>query len=157
MHEVHARLLAGATGATDPILALHKGIVFLKVCTEPGSQRTLLIDAPAVLGWPKWRERDAKYGFGLLKQAIGAAMRAGLIANHNVDVLAHILLGALTECAMVIARFGDREIARAQAERALGSIKAVAVFQPFVAPNAGRRSAPRRQIAAAFSKTDVTQ
>ena len=90
MHEVHARLLAGATGATDPILALHKGIVFLKVCTEPGSQRTLLIDAPAVLGWPKWRERDAKYGFGLLKQAIGAATRAGLIANHNVDVLAHI-------------------------------------------------------------------
>jgi AcrR family transcriptional regulator len=123
MREVHARLVAGASGAADPIQALQRGIaVFLKICTEPAVHRILLIDAPAVLGWPKWRAMDAKYGFGLIRQTIGAAMQAGLIVRQNVDVLAHILLGALTETAMVVARSEDQRKARGEAERALGSM-----------------------------------
>src|SRR5882672_1093225 len=105
MREVHAKLAAEAAGPSDPLQALEHGIgVFLKVCTESNVQRILLVDAPAVLGWPKWREMDARYGFGLVKQALAGAMQAGLLRRQDVDLLAHVLLGALTEAAMVIAR-----------------------------------------------------
>jgi len=108
MREVHAKLAAEAAGLPDPLQALERGVrVFLKVCTEPNVQRILLVDAPAVLGWPKWREMDARYGFGLVKQALAGAMKAGLLRRQDVEVLAHVLLGALTEAAMVIARSRD--------------------------------------------------
>ena len=90
----------------------------------PSWQRILLIDAPAVLGWTKWREMDAKYGFGLLKRALGAAMQAGLIRRQDADVLTHILLGALTETAMAVARSDNPAKARMEAERALISMLA---------------------------------
>jgi AcrR family transcriptional regulator len=120
MQEVHAKLEKGAAGASNPMQAIERGIgVFLKICTEPNTQRILLIDAPAVLGWPKWRDMDAKYGFGLLKRALAGAMEAGLIRNQNVDVLTHILLGALCEAALVVARSHDRVKQRVDAEGAL--------------------------------------
>jgi hypothetical protein len=84
----------------------------------------LLIDAPAVLGWAAWREMDARYGFGLIKQALTAAMKAGTLRRQDVDLLAHILLGALTEAAMVIARSPHPAKARKDAERALASVLA---------------------------------
>ena len=46
-------------------------------------------------------------------------MQAGLIRKQNVDVLTHILLGALTETALVVARSSDAVKARGEAERAL--------------------------------------
>jgi AcrR family transcriptional regulator len=123
MQEMHAKLAREAAVLPDPLQALERGIsVFLKVCSEPGVQRILLVDAPAVLGWPKWREMDARYGLGLLKQALSAAMKAGLLQQQDVDVLAHLLLGALTEAAMVIARSQSPSRSRKAAERALTSV-----------------------------------
>jgi AcrR family transcriptional regulator len=123
MREVHAKLVAEAAGLPDPLQALERGVrVFLKVCTEPDVQRILLVDAPAVLGWPKWREMDARYGFGLVKQALAGAIKAGLLRRQDVNVLAHVLLGALTEAAMVIARSQDPSKSRKAAERAFTSI-----------------------------------
>ena len=120
MQEVHAKLAAEAAQMPDPLQALERGIrVFLKVCTEPGVQRILLVDAPAVLGWPKWREMDARYGLGLMKQALAGAMRAGLLRQQDIDILAHVLLGALTEAAMVIARSQNPAKSRKSAEQAL--------------------------------------
>jgi AcrR family transcriptional regulator len=120
MQEVHAKLKKSAAGASDPLQAIERGIAaFLKVCTEPSVQGILLVDAPAVLGWPKWREMDAKYGFALLKQAMASAMQAGLLRTQNTEVVTHILLGALTETAMVVARSDDPAKARLEAERAL--------------------------------------
>jgi hypothetical protein len=59
---------------------------------------------------------------GLLKQALSAAMKAGLLQRQDVDVLAHLLLGALTEAAMVIARSHSPSKSRKAAERALTSV-----------------------------------
>jgi AcrR family transcriptional regulator len=123
MQEVHARLAREAAALSDPLQALERGIsVFLKVCSEPSVQKILLIDAPAVLGWPKWREMDAKYGLGLLKQALSAAMKARLLRRQDIDVLAHLLLGALTEAAMVIARSHNPPKSQKAAERALAAM-----------------------------------
>jgi AcrR family transcriptional regulator len=123
MRDVHAKLAADAAAETDPLQGLHRGIhAFLKICTQPSVQRILLIDAPAVLGWPKWREMDARYGLGLLRSALTNAMKAGLLQTQDADVLAHLLLGALTEAAMIIARSKNPSKSRKAAEHALASM-----------------------------------
>ena len=125
MQELHETIVRESAGLTDTVEALERGMaVFLNVCSQPGVQRILLIDAPAVLGWAQWREMDAKYGFGLIKQALTAAMKAGALRRQDVGLLAHILLGALTEAAMVIARSPHPAKARKDAERALASVLA---------------------------------
>ena len=123
MREMHARLASEAAGASDPLQALERGAaVFLELCLEPGAQRILLVDAPAVLGWARWREMDARYGLGLIEQALAAAMKAGSAPRQDVDIVAHLLLGALTEAAMLIARSPNPQKSRKAAERALKSI-----------------------------------
>ena len=123
MRQLHAELVRETVGLADPLAALERGFgVFLKACSEPSVQRILLIDAPAVLGWQRWREMDAKYGLGLIRQALSAAVAMQLLARRDVDVLAHLLLGSLTEAAMVIARSPNPGKARKAAERALASV-----------------------------------
>jgi Tetracyclin repressor-like, C-terminal domain len=77
---------------------------------------------PAVLGWPKWREMDARYGMDLLRQALGAVMKAGMLRHKKFDMLAHVPFGTLTEAAMVIARSPTAAKSREAAEQALASV-----------------------------------
>jgi AcrR family transcriptional regulator len=101
---------------------------FLDACLEPAVQRIILLDAPSVLGWETWRRIDAEYGLGLVRQSLQAAMDAGYVDPLPVDPLAHILLGALTEAAMVSARAEDMQSARAEVgavvDRLLKGLKA---------------------------------
>lgn len=76
----------------------------------------ILRDGPAVLGWERWREIDARHFGGKLPRALSVAMEAGLIAKQPVEPLARLLLGAVTEAAVACA--GRADIARAGAEYA---------------------------------------
>jgi AcrR family transcriptional regulator len=96
------------SSATDPLEALHAGAqAFLDACEDPAVQRIALVDAPSVLGWEQWREIGLRYGFGLVRSTVEAAMDAGLIERQPVDALSHLLLGAIDEGAMLIARADD--------------------------------------------------
>jgi AcrR family transcriptional regulator len=102
------RVAADATAAGDPLEALHAGVqAFLDACEDPAVQQIALIDAPSVLGWEQWREIGLKYGFGLVHGALAAAMDAGVIERQPVRALAHLLLGALDEAALLVARADD--------------------------------------------------
>jgi AcrR family transcriptional regulator len=122
--EVSEKIAAGALVATaDPIEALRAGAeMFLDHCMEPEVQRIVLLDAPAVLGWERWREIAAGYGLGLIEGALGAAMEAGAIAHQPPKPLAHALMGALDEIAMYVARAEDPEAARAEAGTTLSAL-----------------------------------
>src|SRR5450755_2217009 len=62
-------------GETDPIALMELGAhAWLDVCAEPEVQRIVLLDAPAVLGWERWRELGMKYGLGLVEQMIAHAI-----------------------------------------------------------------------------------
>src|SRR6201994_4717039 len=50
---------------------------FLGECAEPGFQRTALHDAPAVLGWDRWRQISESNGLGLIEASLIAAIEAG--------------------------------------------------------------------------------
>jgi hypothetical protein len=91
--------------ATDPLGALATGAqAFLDACSEPEVHRIVLLDAPSVLGWERWREIGWRYGAGLTEGVVQAAIDAGLIARQPAKPLAHLLLGALDEAALYVAR-----------------------------------------------------
>src|SRR5262252_9128151 len=114
--EIADRIAAGvADAAADPIEALRTGArLFLDACAEPDVERIILLDAPAVLGWEAWRDLAARYGLGLVQFALQAAMDAGAIIRQPVAPLAHVVIGALNECALYVARADDPAAAREQ-------------------------------------------
>ena len=80
---------------------------FLDECAEPELRQIALHDAPAVLGWDRWREIGAANGLGLIEASLAAAIEAGEIRELPVKPMAHLLLGALDEAAMLVARSED--------------------------------------------------
>ncbi len=101
---------------------------FLNACLEPAVQRIVLLDAPSVLGWERWREIEAEHSLAALLAGLQAAMDAGVVARQPVEPLAHLLFGAINEAAMYIARAEDVLAARTEVgatiDRLLESLKA---------------------------------
>src|SRR5436190_8170815 len=106
--ELVDRIAADAVSAGNPLEALHAGArAFLDACQDPAVSRIALLDAPSVLGWEEWREIGLRYGFGLVEGVLQEAMNAGAIEPQPVRPLAHLVLGAIDEAAMVVARASD--------------------------------------------------
>jgi AcrR family transcriptional regulator len=104
-------------GIDDPWELIVTGVrAFLDACTDPAIMRISLIDAPAVLGWEEWREIDARYGLGLVSFGLQNAIDRGVLAPRPVRPLAHLLMGAMAEAAMVIANADDPAAAREEVE-----------------------------------------
>lgn len=118
---IAATVMAG--GSSDPLDGLRAGAeAWLDACADPAVQRIVLIDAPSVLGWERWREIGIRYGMGLTEAALTAAMDAGSIPRRPVRPLAHVLIGALDEAALYVARAEDPETARAEVGDVLGTL-----------------------------------
>jgi AcrR family transcriptional regulator len=118
--ELVAEIAAGLAGVTDPDVLLEAGVrAFLDSCTDRRRVRVTLIDAPTVLGWSEWREIDGRHGLGLVNAALSNAMDAGAIARQDVRPLAHVIIGALGEAALLIANADDPAAMRRQVEPAL--------------------------------------
>ena len=106
--------------AADPMGAVRAGIdAWLDASLAPAAQRIVLIDAPAVLGWDRWREIGRRYGVGLVEGAVAALVEVGTFAPQPVTPLAHLLVGALEEGALYAARAEDRATALEEVRAAL--------------------------------------
>jgi AcrR family transcriptional regulator len=115
----------------SPLEAMKAGIeAFLDECAEPELQRIALHDAPAVLGWDRWREIAAANGLGLIEASLNAALEAGEIRPLPVRPLAHLLLGALDEAAMLVARSADPTARAEVTEVLLALLESFAVADP---------------------------
>src|SRR5947209_7397518 len=107
----------------DPVKILRAGCAhWIALAEDPAVRQIILTDAPAVLGWQRWREIDEQYGFGLLKHGVEAVAEAGRLAVGDVDVAARVLLGALNEAAMLIARPETGVAARRHATKAVDRV-----------------------------------
>jgi AcrR family transcriptional regulator len=112
--------------SAGPYEAMRAGIrVFLDACRKTEVQRIVMIDGPSVLGWVRWREVAERYGLGLMRAAIVAAIEAGELAPVAADPLAHLLMGALDEAALMIVREPQtRDEVTATLERLLEGLRA---------------------------------
>jgi AcrR family transcriptional regulator len=115
--------IAASRDISDPAKALRAGCdVFLDLTQTAKVRQIVLVDAPAVLGWQKWREIESRYGFGLLKAALEAAAARGQVRQDLVDVFAHMLLAALIEVALMVSRADDPAEALKSGRTALGEL-----------------------------------
>jgi AcrR family transcriptional regulator len=119
LEAVQADLIAEATAATaateGPLDALRSGLLaWLEATLRPEVQRIVLVDGPAVLGWPTWREVSERHGLGVVIAELQAGMDAGALAPQPVRPLAHVIMGALDEAALYVARAEDPDTARAE-------------------------------------------
>ncbi len=113
--ELTAQILkmAGRGGETDPMRILELGFdAFLDQCLNPEVQRIVMLDGPTVLGWDLWHELDERYAFGTIKAVLAVAADTGRVAPTAVEPLAHLLLGAIMQAGMVVARADDAPAAK---------------------------------------------
>jgi AcrR family transcriptional regulator len=113
--ELTAKILEMATagGETDPIKILLLGFtVFLDQCRNPEVQRIVMLEGPTVLGWDAWHELDERYAFGTVKAVLSVAAEMGRVDPATVDSLSHLLVGAVMQAGMVVARADDAASAK---------------------------------------------
>ena len=106
--ELAGHIATAALRGDGPMEHLRLGcLAFLDAALDPAVRRIVLLDAPAVLGWQAWRDLDTTYGLGLVTEALEHCMEAGLMPPRPVQPLAHILLAALNEAALLVANSDD--------------------------------------------------
>jgi AcrR family transcriptional regulator len=104
--------LITAAGVSDPIEMMKLGAsAWLDACGEQEVQQIVLLDGPAVLGWARWREIGMRYALGLIESLLSRAIEVGRIPPQPVRALAHVLVGALDEAGLYIARAEDQSAA----------------------------------------------
>jgi AcrR family transcriptional regulator len=107
----------------DVLVAMAAGTQhYLAACARGATGQIILRDGPAVLGWERWREIDARHFGGKIPRALEVAMERGLIARQPVEPLARLLLGAMTEAAVACAGASDIKKAGAEYSRAFRSL-----------------------------------
>lgn len=108
VHREVAEAVAGAAPDADPWTQLVAGCrAFLAASTAPETQRVLLVDAPAVLGWDVWRDLDAATSRQQLEEVLTELMAAGEIPEQPLAPLVHLLSGAMNEAALWLAGSED--------------------------------------------------
>lgn len=126
--EIAGRMAAAAHGLdpadTGGLLVAGAG-VFLDACAEPDIQRIVLLDGPSVLGWDRWREICLRHSVGLVAFLLADGMERGTIPVQPVDALTHVLIGAVDEAALYVARSPDPARARLEMDGVLRRLAAV--------------------------------
>jgi AcrR family transcriptional regulator len=107
----------------DVLVAMAAGTQhYLAACSKGATGQIILRDGPAVLGWERWREIDARHFGGKIPRALEVAMERGLIGRQPVEPLARLLLGAMTEAAVACAGSSDIKKAGVEYSRAFRSL-----------------------------------
>lgn len=89
---------------------------YLEGCLQPVYRHIVLQEAPVVLGWTEWRDKELRSVMSLSAMLLEELMESGNIQKQPVNMLANILFGAITEAAIGIADADDPVEARKQAK-----------------------------------------
>ena len=108
------------SGCTDPVDAVRTGaLAWIDLAGDPVIQRVMLVDAPSVLGWEQWRDMDEGRTVGAMRAMLQAVSDTGRLPQELVGPFAHMILAALDEAAMIVARAPDSRAAVAEGRQAV--------------------------------------
>ena len=120
---VGRQTIAAAVGADGPAAALRAAfLAWIKLAGDPVVQRILLIDAPAVLGWERWRAIEERHALGAIRATLQAIADQGNLRPELVGTLAHVLLASVNEIALVVARSDDPAAAMTEGADAIDEL-----------------------------------
>lgn len=123
--DVMRAVASAASDAGDPVESLRAGCsAWLRLARDPEVQRIELIDAPAVVGWERWRELGEGHALGLLKATLRQVAESGRLPPASVDMLAPMLLAAVNEVALIVARAEEPELAAERGQAAIDELLA---------------------------------
>lgn len=98
--ELAASARTTARAMDDPAEALRAGcLAWLNRAIDPALQRIVLLDAPAVVGWTRWRELDEQHTLGATKLTLRKLAQDGWPPVDVTDSLAYLVLAAVGETA----------------------------------------------------------
>ena len=124
--QVEEELVARSTAAASesrPSQRLQAAVgAFLDACLEHDVQQVVILDGFSVLGWETASQIDEAYSLGSLQALLRLAISEGQIAEQPVEPLAQVLLGALNQAALAIARADDVPSARAEMGNTIGRL-----------------------------------
>jgi AcrR family transcriptional regulator len=108
------------SGCTDPVDAVRTAALgWIGLAGDPVIQQIMLVDAPAVLGWEQWRAMDEGRTVATMRAMLQAVSDTGRLPGELVGPFAHMILAALDEAAMVVARAADAQAAVAEGRQAV--------------------------------------
>lgn len=137
--EILERLEASVAAArpTTPADTMHAmANAWLDIAREPEIRQLMLLDAPSVIGWTEYREMSQQNSVARAEQLLSAAIEAGQLKPQPLRPLALVLLGALEEAAMYLARAENPDQAREEA-RAVVRDLIDGLLRPSPSPGAG--------------------
>jgi AcrR family transcriptional regulator len=109
--------------ASDAVSTLNTGaMAWIDLASDPVIQQILLIDAPSVLGWDQWRNMDENNALSAMRGILHAVAQEGRLPEEFADSFAHMVLAAIDEAALMIARAEDPVAAHAQGRAAVAEL-----------------------------------
>jgi AcrR family transcriptional regulator len=108
------------SASADPAEAVRTAaLAWIDLAGDPVIQRIMLVDAPSVLGWEQWRAMDEGRTVGAMRDMLQAVADTGRLPGELVGPFAHMILAALDEAALVVARAPDSRAAVAEERQAV--------------------------------------
>jgi AcrR family transcriptional regulator len=109
--ELSARVVERAANeATDPWSAIVAAFdAFLETIADPVYQRLCFVEGPAALGFEEWWACGERYEIGVIRSQLDRVAGAGVLLVEDLDMLAHVLFGAVTAGVLAMARSEDQE------------------------------------------------
>jgi AcrR family transcriptional regulator len=106
--DVCAQIAEAIVGPGDDWERLRRGCeAFLRACLARDVQQIFILDCPAVLGWsPEQKDDECTQ---LLRMGIEHAVANGAIEALPVEALTYMVLGAMVQAALAIARAKDQQ------------------------------------------------
>jgi AcrR family transcriptional regulator len=121
--QVTVELTEAVQGCVDPLDAMRTAAVaWIGLAADPVIQRVVLVDAPSVLGWDRWRAMDDGRTLGAMRAMLQAISDSGRLPAELVGPFSHMILAALDEIVLVIARAPDSEAAVAEGRMAVQAL-----------------------------------
>jgi AcrR family transcriptional regulator len=117
---ITAQLTEVVSGCADPVDAVRAAALgWIDLAGDPVIQRIMLVDAPSVLGWEQWRAMDEGRTVSAMRDMLQAVSDTGRLPGELVGPFAHMILAALDEAALIVARAPDSRAAVAEERQAV--------------------------------------
>jgi AcrR family transcriptional regulator len=121
--QVTVELTETVRGCVDPLDAMRTAaLAWIDLAADPVIQRVVLVDAPSVLGWDRWRAMDDGRTLGAMRLMLQGISDSGRLPAELVGPFSHMILAALDEIVMVIARAPDSKAAVAEGRMAVQAL-----------------------------------
>ena len=82
---------------------------FLGTIADPAYQRLCFVEGPAALGFEEWWAWGERYEIEVIRRQLDRVAAAGVLLVEDLDMLAHVLFGAVTAGVLAMARSADVE------------------------------------------------